>query len=283
MAGIIPGIGSQDTAGPLARTVTDAAVLLGAMIGLDELDTPVSGTARERKIIDYTDFLDAAYLQGVRIGIPRAIYQELDEEVMAIMEEAIELLKEQGAVIIDPVELPCLSGDWSPVMLQYEFKRGLNQYLAGLAESVPVHSLSELIAYNKLHSDKALKYGQGTLEWLEQSGDGITEEKYLEQLRLSREQARDQGIDYALKEYQLDALMFPGFHGTDFAARAGYPLITVPAGFAANVIVTPGGYLTKGPHGVTFSATAFSEPTLISIAYGFEQAAGRRFPPCLSK
>ncbi|MNC48154.1 amidase [compost metagenome] len=143
--------------------------------------------------------------------------------------------------------------------------------------------MSELIAYNKLHSDKALKYGQDTLEWLDQSGDGITEEKYLEQLRLSREQARDQGIDYALKEYQLDALMFPGFHGTDFAARAGYPLITVPAGFAANGIVTPGGYLTKGPHGVTFSATAFSEPTLISIAYGFEQAAGRRFPPRMSK
>ncbi|CAH1191059.1 Putative amidase AmiD [Paenibacillus auburnensis] len=283
MAGIIPGIGSQDTAGPLARTVSDAAVLLGAMTGQDEPDTQVSGTARERTIADYTVFLDTAYLQGVRIGIPRAIYHELDEEVMAIMAEAIELLEQQGAVIVDPVELPCLNREWSPVMLQYEFKRGLNQYLAGLAGSVPVHSLSELIAYNNTHSDKALKYGQGTLEWLEQSGEGITEEMYLEQLRLSREQARDHGIDYALKEYQLDALMFPGFHGTDLAARAGYPLITVPAGFAANGIVTPGGYLTKGPHGVTFSGTAFSEPTLISIAYGFEQASRRRFPPRLSK
>ncbi|WP_369698844.1 amidase family protein [Paenibacillus pedocola] len=283
MAGIIPGIGSQDTAGPLARTVSDAAVLLGAMTGLDEVDTQVSGTAREGRIADYTVFLDAAYIQGVRIGIPRAIYQELDEEVLAIMAEAIKLLEQQGAVIVDPIELPCLNSEWSPVMLQYEFKRGLNQYLAGLAESIPVHSLSELIAYNKLHSEKALKYGQGTLEWLEQSGEGITEEMYLEQLRLSRGQARDHGIDYAIKEYRLDALMFPGFHGTDLAARAGYPLITVPAGFAANGIVTPGGYLTKGPHGVTFSGTAFSEPTLISIAYGFEQASKRRFPPRLSK
>ncbi len=283
MDGIIPGIGSQDTAGPLARSVSDAAVLLGSMTGLDELDTQVSGTARGSRIADYTVFLDTAYLQGVRIGIPRAIYQELDEEVIAIMAEAIELLEQQGAVIVDPIELPCLNSEWSPVMLQYEFKRGLNHYLGRLAESLPVHSLSELIAYNNMHSDKALKYGQGMLEWLEQSGDGITEEMYLEQLRLSREQARDQGIDYALKKYQLDALMFPGFHGTDLAARAGYPLITVPAGFAANGTLTPGGYTTKGPHGVTFSGTAFSEPTLISIAYGFEQASGRRFQPRLSK
>ena len=283
MDGIIPGIGSQDTAGPLARTVSDAAILLGAMIGLKEFDASMSGPDSEMNILDYTAFLDAAYLQGARIGIPRAIFQELDDDVLAIMEEAIGLLKEQGAVIVDPVELPCFDGDWSPVMLQYEFKRGLNRYLAGLAESVPVHNLSELIAYNQLHCEQALKYGQGTLEWLEQSGDGITEEEYFEQLRKSRELARDQGIDYSLREYQLDALMFPGFHGTDFAAKAGYPLITVPAGYAANGVVTPGGYTTKGPHGVTFSASAFSEPTLISIAYGFEQAAGRRFPPRLSK
>ncbi|MNT68069.1 amidase [compost metagenome] len=120
------------------------------------------------------------------------------------------------------------------------------------------------------------------MEWLEQSGDGIPEEEYLAALQKSRELARDQGIDYALREHRLDALMFPGFHGTDLAARAGYPLITVPAGYASDGIITPGGYTTKGPHGVTFSGTAFSEPVLLRIAYGFEQASRRRIPPCLS-
>ncbi|MNB82020.1 Glutamyl-tRNA(Gln) amidotransferase subunit A [compost metagenome] len=279
MAGIIPGISSQDTAGPLARTVADAALLLGAMAG------PAASRAagRDTGLIpgDYTAFLDPQGLQGKRIGIPATVYQDLHPDVLAIMNDAIAIMADNGAVIIDPVELPCLAADWSPVMLQYEFKRGLNHYLAKLAGHIPVHSLSELIQYNLEHSDKALKYGQGTLEWLEQSGDGITEAQYRKELQLSRESAREQGIDYALSKYQLDALMFPGFHGTDVAARAGYPLITVPAGYAEDGSVTPGGYTTKGPHGVTFCGTAFSEPVLICIAYSFEQAAQRRYPPRL--
>ncbi|AIQ46898.1 amidase [Paenibacillus sp. FSL R7-0273] len=281
MAGIIPGISSQDTAGPLARTVADAALLLGAMAGPAASPAADQGTGQVPVPADYTAFLDPQGLQGMRIGIPGAVYQELHPDVLEIMNGAIATLAANGAVIIDPVELPCLNSDWSPVMLQYEFKRGLNQYLSGLAGHVPVHSLSELIKYNLEHSDKALKYGQGTLEWLEQSGDGITEEQYLKELQISRGLAREQGIDYAISRHQLDALMFPGFHGTDIAARAGYPLITVPAGYAAEGGVTPGGYTTKGPHGVTFCGTAFSEPVLIRIASGFEQAAQRRYPPRL--
>lgn len=281
-AGIIPGIGTQDTAGPLARTVSDAAILLGAITGACTPEQPDPKAAGLPSAPDYTAFLDPQGLQGVRIGIPRAVYQELDKHVLAIMEEAIRLLKDNGAIMVDPVELPCLGAEWSPVMLQYEFKRGLDRYLAGLSESIPVHNLSGLIAYNAQHSGIALKYGQDTLEWLEKSGDEISEEEYLAALHKSRMLARDQGIDYALREHRLDCLMFPGFHGTDLAARAGYPLITVPAGYAAEGIITPGGYTTKGPHGVTFSGTAFSEPVLLKIAYGFEQAAMRRIPPCLS-
>ncbi len=279
MAGIIPGISSQDTAGPLARSVADAALLLGAMAG------PAASRSADRDIglipEDYTAFLDPQGLQGKRIGIPATVYQDLHPDVLAIMNDAIAVMADNGAVIIDPVELPCLAADWSPVMLQYEFKRGLNRYLAKLAGHLPVHSLSELIQYNLQHSDKALKYGQGTLEWLEYSGEEITEAQYRKELQLSRASAREQGIDYALSKYQLDAVMFPGFHGTDIAARAGYPLITVPAGYAADGSITPGGYTTKGPHGVTFCSTAFSEPALICIAYSFEQAAQRRYPPRL--
>ncbi|WP_347231140.1 amidase family protein [Paenibacillus sp. DMB5] len=129
-AGIIPGIGTQDTAGPLARTVSDAAILLGAVTGAYTQEQPDQKAAGIPSAPDYTAYLDPRGLQDVRIGIPRAVYHELDKNVLAIMEEAIRLLKDNGAIIVDPVELPCLGAEWSPVMLQYEFKRGLDRYLA---------------------------------------------------------------------------------------------------------------------------------------------------------
>ncbi|WP_405112217.1 amidase family protein [Paenibacillus sp. FSL K6-1217] len=278
--GIIPGIGSQDSAGPMARTVKDAALLLNVMAGTGEhpLKAAPDGTAGRD---DYTACLKVGYVKSKRIGIPRFYYQALDAEALRMMESAIADLRELGAEIIDPVELPCQNAEWKPAILQYEFKSGLNRYLGSLPEAAPVHSLQELIDFNQQHSEQTLKYGQGTLEWLNTSGDDITEQQYLEQLQTSRSLAGKQGIDYALKYYGLDAILFPGDHGCEVAARAGYPLITVPAGYTLDGIVAPGGYLTKGPQGVTFCASAHSEAMLLGIAYSYEQATKHRRPPVL--
>nr|WP_254450215.1 amidase family protein [Cohnella herbarum] len=280
-SGIIPASVSQDTAGPMARTVSDAAIILGAMTGVDASDSATEAS-RDRYFQDYTSFLITDGLKDARIGIPRGYYRDLDEAGLAIMEAAIAVLRDRGATIIDPVKLPCEDEDASSNILQYEFKRVLNDYLSGLDATMPVHNLREVIQYNELHSDRALKYGKGTLEQLEKTSDSITDEVYAEQLDKSRGRARNRGIDYVIEQHGLDALLFAGNHGTDVAAKAGYPLITVPAGYAATGVVAPGGYITNGPHGVTFSGTAFSEPTLIKLAYGFEQATKIRFPPDLS-
>lgn len=262
-SGIIPIAHSQDSAGPIARTVSDAALILGALTG-----------------VDYT--LDAGFLRHARIGIPRFYYKDLDEARLAVVEAAIIVLRNAGTTIVDPVELPCERTEWDWNVLRYEFKKDLNDYLAKLADNVPVHSLKEVIKFNLDHAEAALKYGQGTLIWSEETSGTLTEQAYLDSKMKNTEMARKQGIDHALEKHRLDALMFLGNEGgSDLAARAGYPLITVPAGYAASGIIAPGGYTTKGPQGVTFVGTALSEPTLIKIAYGFEQATRHRFPPHL--
>ncbi|OBZ13744.1 amidase family protein [Bacillus sp. FJAT-26390] len=277
--GIIPITSSQDTAGPMARTVTDAAIVLGALTGADELDeVTVAGAKHAYK--DYTPFLNTDYLKQARIGIPRFYYKDLDEARLAVIEEAIGVLKQAGATIIDPVELPCEKVEWDWHVLRYEFKKYINDYLGKLDESVPVHSLQELIAYNAEHADIALKYGQDTLISAEETSGTLTEQEYVDSLIRNRELAGKGGIDHALEEHQLDALLFLGNDdGDDLAARAGYPVITVPGGFAETGIIAEGGYTTKGPQGISFIGTAFSEPTLIKLAYGFEQATKHRFPP----
>jgi amidase len=277
-AGIIPIAYSQDTPGPIARTVADAAIILGALTDIDDKD-PMTASSRNRAYRDYTPFLQADYLPQARIGIPRQYYKDLDEDCLAIMEAAIQILLENGATIIDPVVLPCDQVQWNSNVTQYEFRRDLNHYLGKLAEHIPVHSLEEVITYNEEHADVALKYGQSRL--IKANDSELTEQQYQDSLHANWKQSRDQGIDYVLREHSLDALMFPGFHGAHIAGYAGYPLITVPAGFAEHGITVPEGYVTKGPHGVTFSGTAYSEPVLIRIAYGFEQATRFRFPPQL--
>jgi amidase len=189
-------------------------------------------------------------------------------------------LKQAGATIIDPVELPCEQVDWDWHVLRYEFKKYMNDYLGKLDESVPVHSLQELIAYNEEHAAIALKYGQDTLISAEETSGTLTEQEYVDSLIRNKELAGKGGIDHALVEHRLDALLILGNEDLDdVAARAGYPVITVPGGFAETGIIAEGGYTTKGPQGITFIGTAFSEPTLIKLAYGFEQATKHRYPP----
>jgi amidase len=161
-AGIIPISISQDTPGPIARTVLDAVIILGVLTGVDDKDIATLAS-ENHSFQDYTPFLDANYLLQARIGIPRHYYKDLDEERLSIMEAAITTLKNEGATIIDPVILHVEQNNWNNDVICYEFKKGLNHYLSQLANSVPVHSLQELIEYNKNQAEVALKYGQATL------------------------------------------------------------------------------------------------------------------------
>ena len=218
-SGIIPISRTQDTAGPMARTVTDAAIILGALTGVDERDEATLASVNYSGQ-DYTSYLDASYVQHARIGIPRFYYKQLDEARLAIVESAIEVLREAGATIVDPVELPCEQMEWDGNVMRYEFKAGVNEYLSNLPASVPVHSLKEVIAYNEQHADLALKYGQGTLVWAEETSGTLTEQAYLDSKRRDKEQAGKLGIDAALEKYRLDALLFLGDRDGDGLSKS---------------------------------------------------------------
>lgn len=276
--GIIPLAHSQDSAGPMTKTVKDTAILLSVLLEETKQNSHFSQSVK-KSFDNYHELLDVQFLKQARIGIPRYYYQDLDEARANIVEEAIQVLKKAGATIIDPVSMPCEKAQWDWDVLRYEFKSDLNAYLVRLPEGVPVHSLEEVIAYNEKHAEAALKYGQGTLIWSNETSGTLTEKEYIDSLNKSIEMSRTQGIDHALNSYELDALMFLGDEGSDLAARAGYPIITVPGGYASSGMIAPGGCTTKGPQGITFVGTAFSEPTLIKIAYGFEQATKHRIPP----
>lgn len=281
--GIIPLADTQDTPGPMARTVADAVLILGALTWKDVRDAATLSGDR-LAFSDYTPFLDRTFLARSRIGIPRFYYRHLEKARMSIIEEAIRILESQGATIIDPVELPCQGQEWDAYVMQFEFKKYLNDYLKTLPETVGVRTLDDVISFNEQHAEAALKYGQDVLLWSNRTSGKLTEQAYLESKRRNFELAGKQGIDAALEQYNLDALLILGDDDVnDLAARAGYPSITVPAGFAQDGIITEGGYSTKGPHGVTFVGTAFSEPTLIRLAYGYEQATLYRTPPNLDE
>lgn len=280
-SGIIPITCSQDTAGPMTRTVTDAAVMLSILAGPDFRDAATSDAAAHAQR-DYTIFLDKDGLKGARIGIPRFYFEKLDKDRLAVAEAAIEVLRRQGAILVDPVSLPCEQTEWNGQVLRHEFKKYLNDYLRKMDEKQPVHSLAELIAFNEAHADRMLKYGQDVLVWAEETSGTLTEREYLDSLKLNREMAGPQGIDSAIAEHKLDALLILGDEDlNDVAARAGYPSITVPGGYAAEGVTAPGGYNTKGPQGITFIAGAYSEPVLLRLAYAYEQATKHRTPPVL--
>jgi len=269
-SGIIPIMTTQDTAGPLARTVRDAAIVLGAICGPDETD-PATWLGEGRVHSDYTQFCDPDALQGVRLGVPRALYERLDEGHVVVINSAIEQLRAAGAVVIDPVDLPCTSEQYERAAMLHEFKPALNRYLSGLAPWVPVHSLRELIEYNLERPESMLRYGQTLLLEAETKSGTLTEPEYSAALQRGIYLSTARGIDWALAEYKLRALVVPGNWGAQIAARAGYPSVCVPAG-----------YTSEGqPLGLTFTASAWSEPVLIGLAYAFEQATRLRRPPAL--
>ena len=282
--GVIPISHTQDTPGPMARTVRDAAILLGALSGVDAADK-ATGASKGKSTTDYTQFLDANGLKGARIGVVRFYFGFLDA-VDSIMATSLDVLKQQGAIVIDPVDTKSFGqlGNAEDVVLHYELKADMNAYLARLGPSTPVHTLKEIIEFNEKNKSTEMPYfGQETFVKSQASGP-LTNKEYLDALKKCRKLFRAEGIDAVMKKHKLDALLAPtdspawvtdlvdGDHflggSSTAAAVAGYPSITVPAGFVFGL-----------PVGISFFGGAWSEPTLIKLAYAFEQATKHRKPP----
>jgi amidase len=283
-SGIIPIAHSQDTAGPMARTVTDAAILLSALAGTDPRDPETAKGAPH--LADYAAGLDAGALRGARIGIARRRLFGYSEETDRIAEQAIAALRDAGAVIVDPTDIPHVGehDDREFTVLLYEFKADLNAYLAGLGSRARVRSLADAIRFNEEHRDRVMPYfGQEIFHMAEAKGP-LTEKEYLDALAMNLQLARDQGIDRVMTEHRLDALVAPTGHpvwpidlvngdhflggSSNVAAVAGYPHVTVPAGYAFGL-----------PVGISFIGRAWSEPALVRLAYAFEQTTNVRRPP----
>ncbi|MEP6993175.1 MAG: amidase [Acidobacteriota bacterium] len=284
-SGIIPIAHSQDTAGPIARTVTDAAILLSALAGYDAADAPtrkLSGQAAT----DYTTFLDARGLEGARIGVPRKKLFGQSPAADALLESAITDMKRLGAVIVDPADIATvgqLDDDEFEVLL-YEFKADLNAYLAGLGPSARYRTLEDLIRFNEENRDREMPYfGQEIFEKAEAKGP-LTEKAYKNALAKDLRLSRVEGIDKTMDLHKLDALIAPtsgpaslidlvnGDYGvggsSSLPAIAGYPDITLPCGFYLGL-----------PVGMSIFGRAWSEPKLLKIAYAYEQATKHRRPP----
>ena len=266
--GIIPISHVQDTAGPMARTVEDAALLLGVLTGVDPKDSATWSSAG-RTHSDYSRFLDRNGLRGARLGVARAFYEKMDKERLALLEEAETVLREAGAELVDvPMQMPT---GWRTKSLHYEFKPALNRYLSRLAPEVPVHSLRDLVEFNSREPYKMLRYGQTVLLESEATNGSLTEGAYIAGRAREERLSRAEGIDKALRESNVQALLFPFIMNASISARAGYPSITVPIG-----------YLGDGrPMGMTFAGTAYSEPELIRLSYAYEQISMKRRPPRL--
>jgi len=267
--GIIPIAHSQDTAGPMARTVGDAAILLGALTGEE-----------------YTKSLDPNGLRGARIGVARDKFFGYNEEADRVIEAAIQEMKRLGAEIIDPADIPTAGkfDDSESLVLSYEFKNDLNLYLGALGPKAPVHSLAEVIAFNESHREREMPYFGQDLMIKAQTRGPLTTQEYLDALEKDRRMSRTEGIDAVMGKFRLDALVAPTagpawctdlFNGDHVpggsstpAAVAGYPNINVPAGYAWGL-----------PVGISFFGAAHSEALLIKLAYAFEQATGHRRPP----
>jgi amidase len=283
-AGVIPISHTQDTVGPICRTVADAAAVLGALTGVDVRD-PASRDSEGHFCKDYTQFLDPHGLQGARIGIVRQ-YFGINEHADRIVEPLIAVMREMGAVPVDPANFAnfeAFPGAQRPVF-EYEFKVALNQYLARRPD-LPVHTLEELIAFNSVHAAQEMPYFQQERFITSQARGPLTDQAYVDALALDYRISRREGIDEVMDRLELDALFAPtrspawvidlvnggrgSIDSSTPAALAGYPLITVPAGYAFGAL----------PVGVTFMGRRWSEPTLIRIAFAFEQTIKARRQP----
>jgi amidase len=281
-SGIIPIAHSQDTAGPMTRTVTDAAILLGAMTGIDSLDETTAGSKTHA---DYTQFLDANGLRGTRIGVARK-YFGFNDHVDRVMKDAIDVIKSLGATVVDPADMETTGkyDDSEFEVLLYEFKTDLNKYLAGLGPNIRTRTLADLIRFNEEHRDSELKYfGQEIFEQAEKKGP-LTSREYRKALAKNHRLSRKEGIDAVIAKHRLEAIIAPtggpvwptdlinGDHYTggysSASAVSGYPHITVPAGSVFGL-----------PIGISFFAGAWSEPALLKYAFAFEQATKARRKP----
>jgi amidase len=302
-AGIIPIAHSQDTAGPLTRTVREAAILLNVLAAADPMD-PATGTLQ--RPADYTSALDAEGLKGARIGVPSdpsdpgndVYYGPLPPRAATVMREVIAALEAQGATIVRAniptegwiggpgTEMAILNRNPEsptknqparrPVVFVYELKHDLNLYLRDWATGTGMRSLADIVAFNTANADGALRFGQDIFLAADATRGDLSELEYVSARQMDLRASRELGLDAYMDRYRLDAVLFPGTAGAAIAAKAGYPSIQVPAGFVAGVRdkETP-----DYPYGATFTGRAWSEPTLLRLAYAFEQATQARRPP----
>ena len=294
--GIIPITADQDTAGPMARTVADAALLLGVLEGAapDPHDSATRTCPRIAKG-DYTRFLNAGALAGARIGVPRTGFVDEGRHGQ-VLRDAIALLRKHGATIVDPADIAqqpppvCRDQDGMrgkdrecSIVFKYGMKRDFNAWLASLGPSSPIKTLTALREWNLAHrAEGALKYGQTQLDISDDVDLERDRARYLADRATDVRVTGAEGIDAVMKRDRLDALLFPGSVGSAVAAKPGYPTVIVPFGFAPNAPQPPfpSGFDAKpAPLGISFTGGACSEPRLIEIAYAFEQASKRRVPP----
>jgi amidase len=283
-SGIIPISHTQDGPGPMCRTVRDAAILLGALTGVDPADQATAASAG-KSYSDYAQFCDGRGLKGARIGVARK-YFGFNDEVDVLTEQSIDVMKQQGATMVDPADIETLGkfDDTELLIMMYELKADLNAYLARRGQNSPVHTLKDIIEFNDLNREKEMPYfGQDLFIKAEAKGP-LTDKAYLDALEKNHRLARTEGIDATMDKFHLDAIVAPtggpawitdllnGDHvaggSSNAAAVAGYPNINVTAGFISGL-----------PAGISFFGRAWSEPTLIRLAFAFEQATKSRQSP----
>ncbi len=302
-AGILPISHSQDTAGPMTRTVRDAAILLNVLAAKDPLDP---ATQRQRRPADYTASLDCDAMKGARIGVPSdpadplndRYYGKLPPKWLKVMADAIKVLEDLGAVVVR-ASMPTVGWIGGPgttmavlnrnplsrnkgnpamqwIVFLYELKRDLNLYLKDWATNTRVKSMADIVAFNAANADKALRFGQDLFLAANLTRGDLSEREYKSARAMDLLSARTRGMDAYMNQHKLDAVLFPGSTGAAIAAKAGYPSVMVPGGFISGV---DGKDTPDYPLGVAFAGRAWSEHKLLRLAHAFEQAAHRRKPP----
>src|ERR1700719_3644052 len=303
-AGIIPITHTQDTAGPLTRTVRDAAILLNVLAAVDPQD---EATRDLQRPADYTSVLDKDGLRGARIGIPSdradpandVYYGPLPPAAAAVMRDTISVLEAAGATLVranmpaigwiggpateaailnlNPESPTRYQAERRPVLYLYELKHDLHAYLRDWAKGTKMRTMADIIAFNAANANRTLRFGQDIFLASEASERGLDAIEYIAARRMDIRATRALGIDAYMDQYGLDAILFPGRNGAPIAAKAGYPSVQVPAGMIDGVGLTP---TPDYPFGATFTGRAWSEPVLLRLAYAFEQATkARRMPP----